>query len=415
MTATTQHSSLLPNGRGEPACTGSTSMKITEVEVHVLLAPDMDEGKTSSAQDNLVVIIHTDEGVSGIGESDVNPWMAKAALTAPGTHTMGLCIRNLLIGADPFDISGLWDRMYKGTAMNGRRGVVIHAMGAVDMALWDLKGKALGQPVWKLLGGAERREVYPYASLLPGDADSYEAYADALVASAERAKAFGFRAMKAEILMNGPYAHGGMRESYDRHTELVAKVRKALGPGPALMVDVGYLWPDAKTCLEVIRDWKEFDLFFVETPVWSDDTEELRIVCEQAPMKIAVGEWLATRWEFKELMDLGKVQVAQPDVGRVGGLSEAKIVCDMAKERGITIVPHCWKTGISISATAHLAFNTAHCAFIEYLPRELCFETLRKELADEDFTMKDGAIELPTRPGLGVNVNHDALRRFTVA
>jgi L-alanine-DL-glutamate epimerase-like enolase superfamily enzyme len=390
-------------------------VKITDVEVHVLLAPDMDESKTSSAQDNLVVIIHTDEGVSGIGESDVNPWMAKAALTAPGTHTMGLCIRDLLIGADPMDIAGLWDRMYKGTAMNGRRGVVIHAMGAVDMALWDLKGKALGQPVWKLLGGAERQEVYPYASLLPGDGHTFEAYRDALVANAVKAKELGFRAMKAEILMNGPYAHAGMRESYDRHTEVVAAVRKALGPEPTLMVDVGYLWPDAKTCLDVIKDWKEFDLFFVETPVWSDDTEELRMVCEQAPMKIAVGEWLATRWEFKELMDLGRVQVAQPDVGRVGGLSEAKIVCDMAKERGVTIVPHCWKTAISISATAHLAFNTAHCAFIEYLPQDLCFETLRKKLSFESFDMKNGAIALPTRPGLGVDVDMDALKRFTVA
>jgi L-alanine-DL-glutamate epimerase-like enolase superfamily enzyme len=390
-------------------------VKITDIDVHVLLAPDMDQGKTSSAQDDLVVIIHTDEGVSGIGESDVNPWMAKAALTAPGTHTMGLCIRDLLIGQDPFDIAGLWDRMYKGTAMNGRRGVVIHAMGAVDMALWDLKGKALGKPVWQLLeGGAGRQEVYPYASLLP-EGDSFEAYRDALVANAEKAKALDFRAMKAEVIMNGPYAHGGIRESYDKHTEVVAAVRKALGPDVTLMVDVGYLWPDSKSCLEIIKDWKEFDLFFVETPVWSDDTEGLREVCEQAPMPIAVGEWLATRWEFKELMDLGKVQVAQPDVGRVGGLSEAKIVCDMAKERGVTIVPHCWKTAISISATAHLAFNTPHCAFIEYLPQELCFETLRKQLAHEDLSMKNGAIPLPTRPGLGVEVDFDALRRYTVA
>ena len=240
----------------------------------------MDEGKTSSAQDDLIVIIHTDEGITGIGESDVNPWMAKAALTAPGTHTMGLCIKDLLIGADPFDIAGLWDKMYKGTAMNGRRGVVIHAMGAVDMALWDLKGKALGKPVWELLGPKGRDEVYPYASLLPGDCHTFEEYRDNLVENALKAKALGFRGMKAEILMNGPYTHGGMRESYDRHTDVVAAVRKALGPDLALMVDVGYLWPDAKSCLEVIKDWKEFNLFFVETPVWSDDTEGLREVCE---------------------------------------------------------------------------------------------------------------------------------------
>ncbi|MCB1486472.1 MAG: mandelate racemase/muconate lactonizing enzyme family protein [Bauldia sp.] len=389
-------------------------MKITDVEIHVLLAPNMDPSQTSSAQDDLVVIIHTDEGVSGIGETDVNPWMAKAALTAPGTHTMGLCIKDLLIGADPFDIAGIWDRMYKGTAMNGRRGLVVHAMGAVDMALWDLKGKALGKPVWELLGGVGQDKVYPYASLLPAG-NSYEEYREALLQNALTAKELGFKAMKLEVIMNGPYAHGGMRESYDRHTEVVAAIRSAVGPEPTLMVDVGYLWPDAKSCLDVVRDWKEFDLFFLETPVWSDDTEELAKVAEAAPMKIAVGEWLATRYEFKELMDLGKVQVAQPDVGRVGGLSEAKIVCDMAAERGVTIVPHCWKTAISISATAHLAFNTPHCAFIEYLPRQLCFETLRRELADEDLVFEDGALSLPSKPGLGVELNEEALRSYTVA
>ena len=132
-------------------------MKITDIDVHVLLAPNMDPALTSSAQDSLVVLIHTDQGVTGIGESDVNPWMAKACILSPGTHTMGLCMRDLLIGADPFDIAGIWDRIYKGTAMNGRRGVVVHAMGAIDMALWDLKGKALGKPVHELLGGAVKQ------------------------------------------------------------------------------------------------------------------------------------------------------------------------------------------------------------------------------------------------------------------
>jgi L-alanine-DL-glutamate epimerase-like enolase superfamily enzyme len=389
-------------------------MKITDVEVHVLLAPNMDPSHTSSAQDDLVVIIHTDEGVSGIGESDVNPWIGKACLTAPGTHTMGLCVRDLLIGADPFDIEGLWNRMYLGTAMNGRRGAVIHAMGAVDMALWDLKGKALGKPVWELLGGAAHQTIRPYASLLPAGR-SFEEYRDALVANAIRAKELGFTAMKLEVIMNGPYAHGGMRESYDRHTQIIADVRAAVGPVPTLMVDVGYLWPDARSCLDVISDWKEFNLYFLETPVWSDDLDELAKVTEVAPMKIAVGEWLATRHEFRELMDVGKVHVAQPDVGRVGGLSEAKIVCDMAAERRVTIVPHCWKTAISISATAHLAFNTAHCAFIEYLPPQLCIETLRRELADEDLTFENGLISLPTKPGLGVELNHDALKAYVVA
>jgi L-alanine-DL-glutamate epimerase-like enolase superfamily enzyme len=389
-------------------------LKITGVDCHVLLAPDYDPRFTSSAQDSLIVVIHTDQGVSGVGECDVNPWMAKAAIEAPGTHTMGLCIKEMLVGADPFRIGELWTRMYLGTAMNGRRGVVLHAMSAVEMALWDLCGKALGKPVYQLLGGSPRDHIVPYASLQPAG-HRFEEYRDALVESALNAKQLGFRAMKSEVTMNGPYAHGGMRESYDRHTEVVAAVRKAIGPEITLMIDVQYLWEDAATCLSVVRDWAEFDPYFLETPLWSDNVEEYARLAEAAPMKIAAGEWLATRFEFRELMDVGKIQVAQPDVGRVGGIGEAKIVCDMALERGLTIVPHCWKTGVSISATAHLAFVTPHCAFIEYLPPQLCHERLRRELAQEELKLVDGRIPLPTRPGLGVEVDWDVVKRYTVA
>lgn len=389
-------------------------LKITEIECHVLLAPDFDPRFTSSAQDSLIVAIHTDQGVTGYGECDVNPWMAKAAIQAPGTHTMGLSITEMLKGENPFEIGRIWEKLYLGTAMNGRRGVVIHAISAVEMALWDLCGKALDKPVYELLGGKPRDHITPYASLQPAGG-RFEDYRDALVQSALEAKKLGFRAVKSEVTMNGPYAHSGMRESYDRHTEVVAAVRKALGPDIVLMVDVQYLWEDAATCLSVVKDWKEFDLYFLETPIWSDNTTEYAKLAAAAPMKIACGEWLATRYEFKELMDIGKVHVAQPDVGRVGGIGEAKIVCDMAKERGLTIVPHCWKTGVSISATAHLAFVTDHCAFIEYLPPQICHETLRRELAQEELVLEDGRIPLPKKPGLGVEINWDVVKRYTVA
>jgi L-alanine-DL-glutamate epimerase-like enolase superfamily enzyme len=399
-----------------PKITGSPPrLKVTGIECHVLLAPDFDASFTSSAQDSLVVVIHTDGGVSGVGECDANPWMAKACIEAPGTHTMGLSIKDMLIGSDPFAIGELWQKIYIGTAMNGRRGMVIHALSAVEMALWDLAGKATGQPVHALLGGATRERITPYASLQPAG-KRFEDYRDALCASAERAKALGFRAMKTEVTMNGPYAHCGMRESYDRHTEVLAAVRKTIGPDVTLMVDVQYLWEDAATCLSVVKDWAEFNAYFLETPIWSDNVGEMAKLVEAAPMPIACGEWLATRFEFAELMDIAKVQVLQPDVGRVGGIGEAKIVCDMAKARGRTIVPHCWKTGISISGTAHLAFVTDHCAFIEYLPPQLCHERLRRELAHEElFLEKDGTIPLPTKPGLGVEVDWDVVRRYTVA
>ena len=376
-------------------------MKITGIDCHVLLAPDMDQTLTSSAQDSFVVIIHTDAGIDGCGESDVNPWIAKAFVEAPGTHTMSLSLRDILIGADPMDIETLWQRMYVGTCMHGRRGAGIHAMGAIEMALWDIKGKALGKPVHELLGPRAQDAVVPYASLQPSG-NSFEAYRESLCAWAERARGLGFRAVKAEVTMNGPYAHSGLNESYDRHTEVVAAVQRTLGPDIALMVDVQYMWRDAETALRTVREWKEFDLFLLETPIWVDNLDDYARLHDAAPMRIAAGEWLSTHFEFEELMDRGKIDVAQPDVGRIGGLLEARKVCEMAASRGRIVVPHCWKTGISVTATAHLAFTAAHCAFIEYLPPRLCVETLRRELVQEGFDYAGGRILPPTKPGLGI-------------
>jgi L-alanine-DL-glutamate epimerase-like enolase superfamily enzyme len=389
-------------------------MKIVDIECYVLLAPNMSTGSTSSAQDSFVTVVRTDAGISGIGESDVNPWIAKACVEAPGTHTMGLGMREILIGADPLQIEELWQRIYVGTCMNGRRGAVIHALGAIDMALWDIRGQAEGKPIFELLGGAGQQAVVPYASLQPAGRE-WQAYRDSLCEWAERAKALGFRAVKAEVTMNGPYAHDGMREDDDKHTRVVEAVRKALGPDIALMIDVQYMWPDAKTALRTVRDWAPFDIFFLETPIWIDRLDEYARLHEAAPMPIAAGEWQATRWEFEELLDRGKVDVAQPDIGRVGGFGEAMAVCEMAAARNRMIVPHCWKTGISLTATAHLAFATPHCRFIEYLPPELCTETLRRELAIDGIAFVDGLIRKPTKPGLGAELNEEALRRYRVA
>src|SRR5262249_2817033 len=160
-----------------------------------------------------VVIVRTDADLFGVGESDVNPWIAKACVEARGTHTMSLCMRELLIGEEPTDIERLWRKVYVGTCMHGRRGALIHALGAGEMALWDFKGKAWGKPIWALLGGQPRTEVTPYASLQP-NGRSFAEYRDSLVAWAARARELGFRAVKAEVTMNGPYAHAGLNEPY---------------------------------------------------------------------------------------------------------------------------------------------------------------------------------------------------------
>lgn len=392
-------------------------MKITKIDCHVLLIPDYDVEACSSAQDDLVVEIHTDRGLVGIGETDTNPWVTRECIRARGTHCMGLGLEEMLLGADPLEPETLWQRMYSGSKMTGHRGALICAMGAIDMALWDIRGQALGQPIYKLLGdtggpgGTGGGPIVPYASLLATGRTVDEQRAS-LVDKSRRAQAMGFRAAKVEVCINGPYSHNGLQESDDRVVEIVAACRAAVGPNFTLLVDVAYAWPSAEHALGVLERLAPYDLFFVETPIDIDDLAGYARLAERSPIRIAAGEWQNTHFEFLDLADRGKLAVLQPDVGRVGGFSEARKVCRIARERNRLIVPHCWKSMIGIAASAHLAAATTVCPFVEFLPAELSESPLRRELVREEFSLVDGTIRLSDKPGLGIELNREALARF---
>ena len=390
-------------------------MKITGIDCHVLLDPAYERDATSSNQDDIVVEVHTDEGISGTGETDLNAWVARACIQAPGTHTMDLGLAETLVGLDPLDPVAIWDRLYVGTAMTGRRGALVHALGALDIALWDICGKAAGKPVWELLGNAARESFRPYASLLPSVA-SWEELHRSFVDQVSWARGLGFRAAKLELLISGPYAHQGLDERDELMVETIAAVRAAAGPDFTIMVDVAYAWDDADRALAVIETWAEHDVFFVETPLWIDDLDGYRRLAERSPIPIAAGEWQATRFEFLDLMDRGGIHVVQPDVGRVGGLTEARRVCELAAERNLLVVPHGWKTGITIAATAQLAAITPHMPFFEFVPQQVAESPLRRELTRDELVLApDGTLPLPRRPGLGVELDRAALERFAEA
>jgi len=388
-------------------------MKITNVESYVLLVPDYDSQACSSAQDDIVVKIQTDEGIVGIGETDTNPWATKAYIESPGTHIMALGLRELLVGQDPLQTEALWDRMYASTAMSGRRGLGICAIGALDMALWDIKGKALKKPVWALLGGARQAKIRPYASLLP-NGNTLENYASNLQEKLLQAKKYGFTAAKLEVCVNGPYSHGGLQEDNSEVTKIVASCREAVGPNMVLMVDVAYAWNDWRTALRVIETLEPYDIYFVETPVATDDLDGYAKLERRSPIRIAAGEWLQTRFEFQDLIDRGHIDVAQPDIGRVGGITEARRVIEYANLRGRIIVPHCWKTGIGIAASVQLAAASSNCPFIEYLPGELSESAIRKELVKDELKMVQGEIDLPQKPGLGIDLDEAAIQKYRV-
>ena len=392
-------------------------MKITAVRCHVLVDPAYDVAATSSNQDTIVVEVQTDEGLVGIGESDVNAWIARACIEAPGTHTMDRGLGAMLIGMDPTDPERCWEELYVGTAMTGRRGALIHALGAIDMALWDIAGKAAGVPVWRLLGDARPEgRLAPYASLLPNTGADWETFAQALGGQAIDASRRGFRAAKLELLTRGPYRHTGLAVPDDRLVDVIAAVRRAAGPDFAIMVDVGYGWDDWREALAVIETWAAHDVFFVETPLWSDDLDGYAELARRSPIPIAAGEWLATRFEFEAFVARGGLHVLQPDVGRVGGLTEARRVARLAAAHGLTVVPHGWKTGITVAATAHLAAVTPQLPFFEFVPPDVAESPLRRTLVRDELSLApDGTLPLPARPGLGIELDPDALATFSAA
>jgi len=381
-------------------------MKITDVETIVLANPDLDPTACDSAQDAVVVRVSTDEGLVGIGEVDATPNVVVAFLEAPSAHSFALGLRDLLLGEDPLDTRRIWRKLYDGSIMSARRGMGIHAIGAVDVALWDLKGKALGLPVWKALGGAARERVIPYASILPRGSLGNEVLED-VTRLMTAAREQGFRAAKIEAVVEVTRGDADV-------LEMVARSRDALGPEIALLVDVGYRWQDAKSALRVIRELERYDVFLVETPLKVDLVDAYAELARATPVRIATGELHATRFEFLELIERGVVDVVQPDVPRCGGLTEALRIADDARDRGRLVVPHAWNTGITTAAAIHLSAVCDNCPFVEYLPPTMLGPGLRRDLLAAEPALVDGAIPLPETSGLGVELDPEAVERYRV-
>ncbi|BDG60129.1 mandelate racemase/muconate lactonizing enzyme family protein [Caldinitratiruptor microaerophilus] len=370
-------------------------MKITQVEAYHLRLPAV-EAICNGTQDALVVRIDTDEGISGWGEVDSSPHVIKAIYDTPSSHTLSYGLRELLIGEDPFDIRRLWDRMYRGSIYYGRRGAALQAISGADIALWDIVGKATGKPVWKLLGGAYHRRVRAYASaLMPENPDDAAAFARQNLAR-------GFKAMK--------FGWGPLGKDPGRDEALVAAVRDAVGPDVDIMIDVGHAW-DAPTAIERIRRLSSYRLYWIEEPLFPDDLDGYARLCDAVDVRIAAGEEDTGRFAFVELMDRGRVHVVQPDVSRCGGLTEALRIADLAYTRGRMVVPHAFSTGILLAASLHFAAAIPNGGLLEYV---VDGSPLSDGLARVSFSLEDGHISVPDKPGLGIEVDLDVLGRYRV-
>ncbi len=384
-------------------------MKIDRIECLQIRSPQVAPDDCDGAVDTAVIRISADNGLWGIGETDAPPKAIAALLATPTAHIWSQSIRDLLIGENPLEVERLWDKVYEGTIYHGRRGLGIMLMSAIDIALHDLRGKALGLPVYQLLGGAARQSVLPYATLFPSmpRGRSWSEMVKISVGLLEAAIGKGFKAIKMETLF------------YDLITDrqwvdFIWQCRRIVGEDCSLMTDVGYRWRNSKEALWALRRVEDAQLLFVETPLHTDDLDGLARLADSTTTPVAAGEFLQTRHEFRELIERGRCDVIQPDVGRVGGLTEALRCARMASEKGLRCIPHAWKTGLTVAATLHFGAVAPNCPCVEFFDPAFFPSLLRSELVRPDAELRNGVWTVPTTPGLGVVLNEELVKSCLV-
>jgi L-alanine-DL-glutamate epimerase-like enolase superfamily enzyme len=370
-------------------------MKITRVEPIHLRLPDVTE-RCDGSQETLIVKVHTDAGIIGVGEVDSSSLVAKAIIEAPLSHQICRGLAECVLGQDPFEIDLLIHRMYEGTIYFGRQGAVIQAMSGVEIAVWDIMGKATGRPVYQLLGGGFRKKFRAYASILFGDTPAEtESMGRNLIQQ-------GFRAVK--------FGWGPMGQSEESDLAQVQAARQGLGHEVELMVDAGLCW-DTATAIRRAKQFEPSNLTWLEEPLHPDNLQGYARLSAHSPIRIAAGEEICDIKEFQQLMDVGGIDVVQVDVTRVGGLARAKRIGWDSYDRHRLCVNHSYKTGVNIAASLHFVAALPNSHYFEY-----CVEqgALRQTLTKQRFPVVDGEIAVPEEPGLGVELDEKVVEKFRV-
>ena len=379
-------------------------MRITGVETHVLIGKL--EGKSfgwsqrvTGTRQAALCVISTDAGVEGLGEAFYfgGPATVVATLMRDG-------LGPLLVGCDPTDNSVIWDRLYNWTRDQGQKGLTISALSAVDIALWDIKGRTLGVPVYAVLGGAYRRKARVYATGLyePQGVPSIPA---ALVEEALGYKQAGFHGMKLKI-------------GYDFRTDLsyIRAIREAIGPDLLLMVDANHAY-NAPEAIRLARAMEPYDIYWFEEPVPPEDLDGYLDIKRHSKIPIAGGECEYTRYGFRDLINRRIVDILQPDLCAMGGFSEMLKVIAMASAANLPVIPHVWGTSVGLAASLQLFAALPHFPERRF-PADPPFEydrsphPFRDGVTREQFAVREGYLDIPDRPGLGVTLDREFIRRF---
>lgn len=380
-------------------------MKITSLKVHVLKSPLAEPFAFSQGwvrqRSATLVEVFTDQGLTGWGEAFAQGLEPPEIAAAVIEHALA----PLVLGADPLDTEVLWHRMYHATRDYGRKGSVVAGISAVDTALWDIAGKFHGLPIHKLLGGAFRTRVQPYATgfyRIKGQGEGARLAEEAL-----RHFDAGFTLMKVKL------GYGVEDDIACMHA-----IGKALQGKPVrLMVDTNHAYGRAEA-LRLGRALAEFDLRWYEEPVVPEDLPGYAEMRRQLTMPIAGGENEHTLFGFREFLGAGCVDIAQPDLGSCGGLSAGRHIVALAQSHGVLVNPHVWGSAIAQAAALQFiaAVPVAHHSLFALEPvleYDRSSHPFRQQLITQPLQMVGGMVEVPAGPGLGVEVNRSVLEAFS--
>jgi len=339
-----------------------------------------------------LIAVHTDEGLTGWGSVFTNDALVQAALNL---------LEPLYLGENPLEPQRVSEKLHANTFWMGRGGSLTHTISGIDIALWDLLGQVTGQPIGRLLGGRYRERVLPYASILM---QQPEPLADHLGSI----RAQGFRAFK---IGWGPFGRSG---SYALDERIVKAAREAVGADSRLMVDPGgsdAFWPgDYKWALRTAQMLADYDVYWFEEPLVPDNLDDFVLLRKQSPVPIAGGEVLTRRQSFAPWLQAGAFDIVQPDVTKVGGISEERRIAWMAEDRGIRFIPHGWNTALGLAADLQLASAIAGTDMVEYLSGSPFIDELPVTRWSLD---ADGMLPIPAGPGLGIQLDPEAVKRHT--
>ncbi|WP_066497262.1 mandelate racemase/muconate lactonizing enzyme family protein [Abyssisolibacter fermentans] len=371
-------------------------MKITNVEVFkTRVAPIGEFCAWGWSSTNIKIT--TDEGIVGWGEADSNGALIETLVNMPNSNFISYGLKELLIGENPLDIERLWYKMYYKTLHHGRDAAAIHAISAIDIALWDIAGKYYNVPVYQLLGGKYRNYIDAYGTFVPSD--DHEETAEI---AKNAVKDGGYKLLK--------YGGGSFGTSEKFDVDSAKAVREAVGDDIGIAIDVCKQWKSYSTALSRARKLEQFNLEWIEEPVAPGDYDSYRRLGDKIQIKISGGEAITTVQEVAKFMKETRVDIVQPDVTNCGGITEIKKIEMIAKLYGCKLIPHGFGTGILFAATIHSLASSEYGDLMEYSISE---SPLFKYVDRKRAIAVDGRIEVPDRVGLGVDIDEDVLKEYS--